>query len=601
MLNTAGKKIIILSLLVLISITQIAPAQTNVFQAVPADSLFVVRVHNLEYTLGTVDQFLVGLSPMPVAMSMMGRMQLANAIGDANLASVDMRGDFAVFGIATPKSVAGDIPNVFIGILLHVSDYSKMLSTNKTASQPDANGIATIGPKKILITDANGYALISPDQNYENMLFAAKAIKSSSLAPRLTRLPAKTDSIWAFGDIKTVMKHYGPKLYSEIDKAKAKMAEPSNPDAKAAAPFLAIYMDMAKAILSQTNDLSLALNFQPDRIALHKTLTPIPDSNFAKLLAVSNPSKTSGHKLMAYMPADSIMSMAYNIDKPFIIKLYEQFFKVFGPAMGSEFNQEKQKEFVDLASKAINSLGDSLAFSMNASEKTPPFNFAYVLNVQDQKALKETINDGMAQMKLEIWQQLFKKFGIDIRYTYTENAEKYKDVAIDKVIMTQTVLDQNLPQAKQLANFYGPAFVQKIAYVNDLALIAGGGDVNDLTASLIDKAQSKDANVPQGLVNSIALIPDANSYQFVGTYNYLRLMKMVVKITPQIPVPAEVVKQLTTNSDIAFAGDITKTSMEGYIVIPKQHLMEIKTAMEMAMQHMQQRQAAPSDHKMENQ
>ena len=64
---------------------------------VPADSLAVLRINNLEKTLGMVDQFAAGVLPIPMGVSMLVRMQLAQILGSPELAGLDMGGDFIIF------------------------------------------------------------------------------------------------------------------------------------------------------------------------------------------------------------------------------------------------------------------------------------------------------------------------------------------------------------------------------------------------------------------------------------------------------------------------------------------------------------------------
>ena len=53
----------------------------ELLRVVPAESLFCARVNNFDYTLSRIDQFLAGVSPVPMATSMLVRMQLAQLFG----------------------------------------------------------------------------------------------------------------------------------------------------------------------------------------------------------------------------------------------------------------------------------------------------------------------------------------------------------------------------------------------------------------------------------------------------------------------------------------------------------------------------------------
>lgn len=66
------------------------PADDELLRMVPAESLFCVRINNFDYTFSQIDQFLAGVSPVPVATSMMVRMQLAKFFGSPQLTGVNM-------------------------------------------------------------------------------------------------------------------------------------------------------------------------------------------------------------------------------------------------------------------------------------------------------------------------------------------------------------------------------------------------------------------------------------------------------------------------------------------------------------------------------
>ncbi|MHC4528267.1 MAG: hypothetical protein ACYS29_10350, partial [Planctomycetota bacterium] len=74
----------------------------ELLDTVPADSLFCVRVNNFDYTLNQLDQFLAGVSPMPMGLSMLARAQMAQLLGNPELTGVNMGGSFALFAKADP-------------------------------------------------------------------------------------------------------------------------------------------------------------------------------------------------------------------------------------------------------------------------------------------------------------------------------------------------------------------------------------------------------------------------------------------------------------------------------------------------------------------
>jgi hypothetical protein len=103
----------------------------DLLELVPAKSLFCVFVNNFDYTLGMVDQFLAGLSPVPAGATMGARMQLAGFLGDPAFSGVNTTGNFAVFGVVSGDEFeSGAMENMFMGLLVPVPDFAAFVSGN---------------------------------------------------------------------------------------------------------------------------------------------------------------------------------------------------------------------------------------------------------------------------------------------------------------------------------------------------------------------------------------------------------------------------------------------------------------------------------------
>src|SRR4030042_468979 len=97
------------------------PAQ----QAPSVESLFAVQLNNFEFTLSQIDQFLAGVSPIPMGLQMLVRMQLAGVLGSPELTGVNMTGSFAAFGVLMPAESPDAKPasRLFIAGLMPVREY----------------------------------------------------------------------------------------------------------------------------------------------------------------------------------------------------------------------------------------------------------------------------------------------------------------------------------------------------------------------------------------------------------------------------------------------------------------------------------------------
>lgn len=135
-------------LLILFVFITALPAQgtDQLLDLIPAESLFSARINNFDYTLGQLDQFLTGVLPLPMGVSMMVRMQLANIAGNPQILGVDMSGHFAAFGTVLPGETAqaAQSVNLFVGILVPVTDYNQFLQASPNISGGDDKGISRI-------------------------------------------------------------------------------------------------------------------------------------------------------------------------------------------------------------------------------------------------------------------------------------------------------------------------------------------------------------------------------------------------------------------------------------------------------------------------
>jgi hypothetical protein len=96
--------LVVLCVSSLTSVFAAAPAAASkdvLLDLLPADCTLCVRINNLQQSLGQLDQYLAGASPIPMGLSMMASMQLVGAFGDPLLNGINMQGDFAAASVMT--------------------------------------------------------------------------------------------------------------------------------------------------------------------------------------------------------------------------------------------------------------------------------------------------------------------------------------------------------------------------------------------------------------------------------------------------------------------------------------------------------------------
>jgi len=189
---------------------------------IPAQSQFCLSVNNFQYTISQIDQFMAGLSPVPLGASMFVRMQLARLLGNGRLSGVNMSGGFAVFG---PLTNTQPLAAANIAILVPVTDYKLFVSGNPNVSKPDKNGISTIatpGLPALSVMNVSQYAPVALKGNDSKLLETTTAISdkrrhslAEALSPAQAQQAAKTP-IWVYLNVQRAAGLILPQVLDKI-------------------------------------------------------------------------------------------------------------------------------------------------------------------------------------------------------------------------------------------------------------------------------------------------------------------------------------------------------------------------------------------------
>ncbi|MGB2810056.1 MAG: hypothetical protein WBC22_20115, partial [Sedimentisphaerales bacterium] len=128
---------------------------------------------------------------------------------------------------------------------------------------------------------------------------------------------------------------------------------------------------------------------------------------------------------------------------------------------------------------------------------------------------------------------------------------------------------------------YGDGFEYRWAIVDGLWVCTIGGDVDSAIRKLIDEVKAGEPEqMAAEMKAALTLLPEAGRADFMGTYNFLRLFKMMGAMAGAfMPVPMPLAKMdISTRSNIVFAGKAGNNRMTVDIALPKEHLTEIVAA-----------------------
>lgn len=221
----------------------------------PDSMIACVRVNNLDYTLALIDQYLMGLSPIPMVATIGVRTGLAQVTQDQNLQAINTGGNLALV-VLPPPTGQGD-------------PLAGLLSPFKGPDSAEALKAANVVP---LSNPAFGWKSLSPDQP------APDLSKSKPLQPSLTAKQlddTATSPIWLFVNLPKAVEYAAP-----VAEAKLQEQAAANPQLKSALD----QTEQIKQIGKEIQCLSASVYPSGPMLTLDMDLIPVPGSKFASSL-----------------------------------------------------------------------------------------------------------------------------------------------------------------------------------------------------------------------------------------------------------------------------------------------------------------------------
>jgi hypothetical protein len=590
-----------------------AAAEDAALMAIPADSIFCVRLNNFDYTLSQFDAFMTGVSPMGV--SMMARMQLANMLGDPMLQGINTAGSFVIFGKAEAKQTSDAKPEILIVALLPAKDYQQFINLSQNVGEPDAEGVSKISippmmgmpadpnappppPAKVLLcTKVGQFAMVGPDNKRSELIELAKSISTgqNSMAKKVDADQAKLSAempLWAYADIELVNKTFA----AEIEKAFAKMESEieSNPAAVGQMPMenfgeiMKVYLDIIKSFMEQGKYASIAVKPEPSVLRIKETLAAKAGTDMAELLT-ADASLPKENKLVAQLEDGSAITAAAKVNKAWMEKLSEIGMSFMAAASTKDANMaDEMAKMKQISKDKVDSMGQLLAFSLKGNPGTkPPFAVEHIVEIKDKEKFDKILDESSELMKTGAFAQMRKSTGIEISFDIQRGTDQYNGVKIDSARFTMKCTDANSQEAQMIQTMFGGGFDYRFAYLDGLNLMTVGGDVEANIRKMIDSVKAG-ANKQPGaeIAAAMALLGDTKDADFFGTLNIIRLMALGMGFVPTpMPMPFD---QIPTKSNIAFAGKVGDGKLTADVAIPKEHITELSMGMQMMMQQQMQ-------------
>jgi hypothetical protein len=602
-----------------------------VLNIVPADAILCARINNLNQATANIDQYIMGVSPMPVSTAGLLKGQLGMMFGNFDLKGFDVNGTFAAFAIAESSDTEPDLY-----ILLPVTDYALLTDPNSRVSLPDSNGISAVGmgpSGKFFIKKAGSFALMTKDyRKLGSMVSAVAGDKFSSLASSIDAALAKqatTEPVWIYANMVKIDSVYKKEIADGIEEARSHLADPAasiqsnidniektkkqiaarDPNSSAIAQFDS-QIDMMKkqkeqmqksapfmkglaeafacystGFMQQSKSITLSCNPKPTVLNFRLGINAVPGTEMAGMLVADGAAKSN--QLAGYTEDGAAMNLLGRMNHPLAKKLNNMGVKLVAMMAGKDANDPNVVRVKKLADEYVDSLGNFAVCSFKINPNTKPmFDATYALEVKDANTFNKVTSEFAQMWASGPLGDFYKKLGMETGFTLKRGAESYKGVSIDQAKLTLKYTDINSPEAKMLDAMYGSGFEYRWAIVNGLWVCRISSDPNSIY-KLIDQAKTGAApQICSEMQKAIDFLPDAANEDAIFTYNYLRLMKMISAMgTLPFTLP-----DMPSKSNLVFGAKVGNGSMAIDFALPKEHLSEMMMAFQMVMQQQMQQQ-----------
>ena len=570
----------------------------GLLQMLPSDTLFCVRVNNLDGTVESLDAFLSGIAgaeDIQVKEKAIG--EFAKMLGEGDPKAVRMKGTFGLFGLNVPSDQPSMNPfgGLFLGVLMPVNNYKNFVARNANVGKADAAGISEVkkGDRvESVVTQVGGYALMTEGPDKDKLakvkkMMTAKGKKLGRTLNDTDKMLAK-QPVWAYANVQEATKLFGPMIFMFLEQMKTgiqqaqsqgAMDKSINPEA-----IIKFYSAIIETMIKGTGHVSAGVVPSADSVRVTLQATAIEGSLLAELMV--SPDQDSDGEMLAYLENGAAFNVFGETGKNSMRTAYMNLLDLLASISPDALGEQDLAKMKAMTNRSIDAMGDSVAVSVKTDGgDAGMFSMKYVIAVSDEAAFAKVIEDEFEMIKSGMFTKIYKGLGIDMGLDVDRGSSEYKGVKIGSATMKFTMGDEDSDQNKAIKMMYGDGLKYCWAILDGKAAYAMGGDSDKDVRSMIDQIK---AGGPEELASEIAaaidvfgegMDEDANKdYDFGGTVNIVRMMNMVGSMASMSGGPDIKPMKLKSNSNIVFAGRSADGSTTIETVVPKKHVIEIISA-----------------------
>ncbi|MFC1676979.1 anti-sigma factor family protein [Planctomycetota bacterium] len=578
-------------------VAEIETKSDQLLGLLPGDTLFCLRVNNFDVAIGGLDQYLTGVSPIPIGLSMLARIQLAGLVGDPALTGINTQGNFAVFGAAVDGNSMADMLIV----------WALPVSPDANFATADANGVSIVQSggaakpdKKMLATRLGEFVFMTSPNGYDKFVSLRKSIleNTGSLAGTLgddEANTASTEPIWAYANIQHCSGVFGPVATAQLEQMKAQLKKMKDGPPAAIMNF---YFGVLDIVMEEEEFFTISIRPQANVCNITASTQAMPDTPMAKMFSTALGDGTS-NKLLGYLDDEAIFNVGGRKNVAFWEEYAMSQFDMMSLFVDSNISEEAVTKMEQIATELVASAGDSgiVSFKFDSdAEGMFPFSIKYAFEVEDQQKWNIAIEDA-----IDLWNsgaEFFSNIGVEGKYEIEHNVDSYRDVSIDAIKCSMKATDPNTEFGKMMDAMYKGGVDYKVAAVDGLWLSILDSNSGSAMYDAIDQVKSGGpSEIAPEFATAMRFITEPNSADFVGTVNIVRYLNMAgamarsmgAQVSPNGVMMPEI--DVPTNSNLAFAGRVIGDGKMSYeIALPKEHLLEIKALQEMMTQKMMEAQ-----------
>ncbi len=588
-----------------------APAKDPLLDMLPADTLFCVRINQFNTSLGKMDQYLTGASPLPFSLAMLAGMQMAGIVGDPMLTGIDREGTFAAVGMEL------DDKTIDMSIVVPMTDYEAFIKNNPNCKPSDTAGAtllaaqnSPVGALLMMPLPGGKYALVNSEDSADALvsLHTKLTAKTTALSASLDAgqtAQAAAAPLWAYLNVARLYALYGDMLIEAMETAMAEM-----PEQTAGEQALEMNRQMAAAMIKilfgQADSLTLALTPEPAILSLEKVFTAKKGTDLAALLT-ADPNAAKEFTLAGFASDSDAVNMVAKLNRPMLEKLNPLMLDIIKKAMAEKWTDADAQLLAALADKSLKAMGKEMFVSFSYGAGQPPFAMRQTVYVNTPDFVKQTADEGVA-----IANKLYTAMGLPMTLAITPDEESYMNTTISKVAVTLGNTDE--PAAQAIAQMYGKdGLSYYTAQKDDLLFVTLAPNAKESIKAMIDAPQDKPA--AGDLQKAMTILGDtAQKADLVAGVNYLKLAKGFMGMADQMsqtmgegqtpPMLAAMASAMDvpTQSCMAAAATAADGKITARLMLPKQHLSEIMNAVMKVQQLMiqQQMQEQPAPQPLQN-